>query len=373
MFEYLGNTIEREFIITDHIKDKNRSLTNETDRFVYTELYDRQKLKPVFMYDVYKKIGELLHNEDIDIIHDYFYNSILSNTLHRRLHRHGHEYPKVVTSIVSRNIGWYKEIRKLEPYPSVRYSYLRWVNIFLESISCRQADGIMVNSEEIARDLIKYYNVCPDTIRVIPNSIDTDYFRPRDTKKDQLGLDPEENILLFVGNVFRLKGVYDLFDALSKVLIKEPKTRLIMIGSIHKDEQAFLFNYIKERNLENNILFLNQMSQDELVKYYSVADVFVFPSLYEGSPRAVQEAIACGCPVVATNIAGIQILDKNQAYISFVSVKSPNEISERVLELIREPSLRKEKSTKGVHHVKQEFSNQSVATQIIEFYKEISQ
>ena len=101
----------------------------------------------------------------------------------------------------------------------------------------------MVNSEEIARDLIKYYNVCPDTIRVIPNSIDTDYFRPRDTKKDQLGLNPEENILLFVGNVFRLKGVYDLFDALSKVLIKEPKTRLIMIGSIHKDEQAFLFIY----------------------------------------------------------------------------------------------------------------------------------
>ena len=293
-----------------------------------------------------KKIRGLLCYEDIDIIHDYFYNSILSNALHRRLRSHGHEYPKVVTSIVSRNIGWYKEIRKLEPYPSIRYSYLRWINIFLESISCRQADGIMVNSGEIKQDLIKYYGICPDIIRVIPNPIDTDYFRPRCVKKGQLGLDPDENILLFVGNVIRLKGIYDLLDALPKVLVKEPNTRLVIIGSIHRDELKYLSTYIKERKIESNILFLNKMSQDELIKYYSIANVFVFPSLYEGSPRAVQEAIACGCPVVATNIDGINILDKNHEYISFVNIKSPDMISSKVLELMADSNLAKAKAKK---------------------------
>lgn len=371
MFECLGNTIEKEFIITDCIKNKNGPLKNENERVAYIELYGRQKLKPIFMYDVYKKIRELLYCEDIDIIHDYFYNSILSNTLHRKLHSQEHDCPKVVTSIVSRNIGWYKEIRKLEPYPSVRYSYLRWVNIFLEYISCRQADGIMVNSGEIKQDLIKYYKINPDIIRVIPNSIDTDYFRPKHVTKDQLELNPEENILLFVGNVFRLKGIYDLLDALPKVLMEEPNTRLIIIGSIHKDELKYLLTYIKERRIESNILFLNQMPQDELIKYYSVADVFVFPSLYEGSPRAVQEAIACGCPVVATDIDGIKILDKNREYISFVNIKSPDMISKKVLELINDSNLAKAKAKKGIQIIQKEFSNQKVADQIVEFYSNL--
>ncbi|OEU42514.1 hypothetical protein BGV40_09120 [Methanosarcina sp. Ant1] len=371
MFECLGNTIEKEFIITDYIGNKNKPLTNENERVAYIGLYEHQKLKPIFMYDIYKKLDELLRYNDIDIIHDYFYNSILSNALHRRLHSHEHEYPKVVTSIVSRNIGWYKEISKLEPYPSVRYSYLRWVNIFLEYISCKQADGIMVNSEEIKQDLIKYSKINPDIIRVIPNSVDVDYFRPNCVKKDQLGLNPEENILLFVGNVFRLKGIYDLLDALPKVLIQEPNTRLIIIGSIHKDELQYLSNYIKERKIESNILFLNHMSQDELIKYYSVADVFVFPSLYEGSPRAVQEAIACGCPVVATNIGGINILDENHEYISFVNIKSPDMISKKVLELLKDSNLAKAKAKKGIHHIQQEFSNKNVAGQIVEFYNHL--
>ena len=373
MFEYLGNTIEKEFIITDYIKNKNGILASETDRFKYIELYERPKVKPIFMYDIYKKIEEILHYEDLDIIHDYFYNSILSTALHKGLHKRGQGYPKVIASIVSRNIGWYKEIRKLEPYPSIRYSSLRWTNIILESISCRQADGIMVNSEEIAQDLIKYCKIPPSRIRVIPNSIDTDLFQPKSVKKEQLGLNPEENILLFVGNVFRLKGIYDLFDALPKLLAKEPDTHLIIIGSIHGDEQQYLSNYIKERKIQDNISILEHMPQDELIKYYSVADVFVFPSLSEGSPRAVQEAIACGCPVVATNIAGINLLDRNQEYISFVNIKSPNEISEQILKLIGDSNLRKVTSKKGINHIKQEFSDQRIAAQIIEFYKEISQ
>jgi len=55
MFEYLGNTIEKEFIITDCIEGKNKSLTDENKRVAYIDLYERQRLKPIFMYDVYKK------------------------------------------------------------------------------------------------------------------------------------------------------------------------------------------------------------------------------------------------------------------------------------------------------------------------------
>jgi len=372
MFEYLGNIIDKEFIITDYIKNKKKGFASETDRCRYVELYERPKKKPIFMYDVYKKIEGTIQYEDIDIIHDYFYNSILSTALHKALHKRKQKYPKVIASVVSRNIGWFKEVRKLEPYPSARYSYLRWTNIILEAISCKQADGIMVNSEDIAQDLIKYCKISPSRIRVIPNPIDTDLFQPKNVKKEQLGLNPDENILLYVGNVFRLKGIYDLFDALSKVLAQEPNTRLIIVGSIHKEEQQYLHNYIKNLGISDNIYFIEHMSQDELISYYSASDIFVFPSLSEGSPRAVLEAIACGCPVVATNIAGIRSLDNCNEYISFVNIKSPSDLSEQILKLIHNTDLREEISKKGIIHVKTEFSEQRIAAQMLGFYEDIS-
>ena len=62
----------------------------------------------------------------------------------------------------------------------------------------------------------------------------------------------------------------------------------------------------------------------------------------------MQEAIACGCPVVATDIDGIKILDKNREYISFVNIKSPDMISKKVLELINDSNLAKAKAKKGI-------------------------
>jgi glycosyltransferase involved in cell wall biosynthesis len=141
-------------------------------------------------------------------------------------------------------------------------------------------------------------------VSVQADGTDFDAFRPIDKKLARLrcGLSSDENVILFVGRLAKEKGVEYLIDALPLVAVAHPSCRLLVIG------EGTLLPELRQRardqGEENRVSFLGSVPRHELVDWYSAADVFVLPSFSEGCSRVCREALACGTPIVATDVGG---------------------------------------------------------------------
>jgi len=130
--------------------------------------------------------------------------------------------------------------------------------------------------------------------------INTDIFKPSydNTIKSNIGI--KGYMLLFVGIFNEVKGIEYLLGALPSVIKEVPDCKLVLIGDGDiKDKLKMLCNKL---GIENHVLFLGYISQNELPKYYSSADIVILPSLNEGSPLVLPEALSCGALVIASDL-----------------------------------------------------------------------
>jgi len=140
---------------------------------------------------------------------------------------------------------------------------------------------------------------------VIPCSFSEKDFYPRDKTecRFKLLLDPNKRIILFIGNLIRIKGVDILIEAFRIVRNKDDNVRLIIIGE--GLEKAVLERQVRDCSLDKVVNFLGRKDHNEIPLYINSADIIVLPSRYEGRPVLILEALACGRPVVASRIGGI--------------------------------------------------------------------
>lgn len=146
-----------------------------------------------------------------------------------------------------------------------------------------------------------------EKLRCIPMGVDINKFMPRNKEKIRQDFKiPEQKIILFVGQLNKEKGVNYLFEAISKVVSKsyhKKDVRVIIIGE--GSEKENLMNLSKQLGIMNLVTFTGTVIGELLAKWYSLADLFVLPSLTEGRPNVINEAMASECTIVATNICGI--------------------------------------------------------------------
>lgn len=149
--------------------------------------------------------------------------------------------------------------------------------------------------------------VCPrERIEVIYRGADTEVFKPLDVNlelKRKLSLPDDSLVITFVGWLINRKGVFDLVNAFSVVATRLSKAYLLIIGD--GPERSNLEALLKRTGIEKRVIFTGLVKNEEMPSYYSITDVMAFPSYAEGLPNAVVEAVACGKPVVATNVGGI--------------------------------------------------------------------
>lgn len=142
-------------------------------------------------------------------------------------------------------------------------------------------------------------------IRVVPNGIDTNMFNPdfHDSKeiKKRLGFEPSDLVVGFTGRLVPLKGVEYLLQALEKVKSTIPSINLLIVGDGAQRSEI----ESKARNWDLSVKITGWVNRKELPYYLAAMDIFVFPSLTEGIPVAVMEAMAMSKPIVATNVGGI--------------------------------------------------------------------
>lgn len=144
----------------------------------------------------------------------------------------------------------------------------------------------------------------PQRIEVIPNGVDVDRFRfmERVAARAALGIPPTVKVILSVGSLIPRKGFDLLIDAMPQILKTEPGAMLFIIGG--GEMKSALEQQIQGLGLEGKVMLMGEKPNDDLYLWYNSADAFCLASSREGWANVIMEALACGCPVVATNVYG---------------------------------------------------------------------
>ena len=164
---------------------------------------------------------------------------------------------------------------------------------------------IIASTERERDDLAYYCGASRETIGVVPCGVNLELFRPMDRERARqiLNLDGAK-VILFVGRIDPLKGIENLLVA---DLSRTQHLQLIVAGG-DDNEIERLKALSRELHIDDSVTFLGSVSQEELPRLYSAADVCVAPSYYESFGLVALESLACGTPVVATRVGGIESL-----------------------------------------------------------------
>jgi D-inositol-3-phosphate glycosyltransferase len=156
--------------------------------------------------------------------------------------------------------------------------------------------------------LTRYYGARPEKIGVVPCGVNLELFRPMDKKRarQQLGFAPEEAVVLFVGRFAPLKGIERLLAAASQ-LQERHRLRLVIVGGngYGTPESQRVRRFSEVSGIQEAVTLPGRVAQEQLPPYYSAADVLVVPSYYESFGLVALEALACGTPVVATDVGAM--------------------------------------------------------------------
>ncbi len=214
----------------------------------------------------------------------------------------------------------------------------------------KHVDAIITPSTSDKQYLQYLYEVNPKKIFEIPPGVNTELFKPIEkiAAKEHLNLNTQEKIILSVGRIEPLKGIDMLLFAI-KILIRQipqiPLRFLIVGGDISQHitkwspqlKQLEEFRHIL--GISKYVQFIGQKPQHELPYYYNAAEIVVMPSHYESFGMAAAESMACGTPVITTNVAGIsQLIDERRSTL-VTSVNNPLLLASQIRQLLTNASI----------------------------------
>ena len=217
-------------------------------------------------------------------------------------------------------------------------------------------------------------------ITIIPPGVDTGHFYPipKDEARQYIGADPENRLVLFVGRVEPLKGLDTLIKAIAWHRTFQPgKVTLAIIGGEPDAspqemsvEMARIQKLCDDLCMGRMVVFLGKRAQDTLPYYYSAADVLVMPSHYESFGMVALEAMACGTPVIASQVGGLAFLVKDGETGFHVPDQDPKALCEKLLILLNDPCQREKMGLRAAEYSK-DYAWANIATQMLEVYKSL--
>lgn len=173
----------------------------------------------------------------------------------------------------------------------------------------KRADRIVAISQHTKKTLVEALGCPPDMIEVVLYGVDHEVFRPVPVAPDffrRHGLEESCRYLLYVGAESPRKNLPRLIHAFAILRETMPDLRLVKVGTPeYMAQYQQLRDLLRELNLEPFVHFIDHPPEDDLVAFYNMADLFVFPSLYEGFGMPPLEAMACGTPVVCSNATSL--------------------------------------------------------------------
>lgn len=199
-------------------------------------------------------------------------------------------------------------------------------------------DHIVVPTQLERDHLVSLYHTHSAKISVIPCGVNLELFHPgnRQAARQQLGLTPQDEVVLYVGRFAPLKGVDTLIRAAARLQPTHPHLKWFIVGGDDPDDAASrnLLSLVEQLNLQQVVDFKGRIAQHHLPTYYRAADLMALPSHYESFGLVVLEALACGTPVVATAVGAAADLIQQGVNGTLISAPDPHALAEGVARIL---------------------------------------
>lgn len=235
----------------------------------------------------------------------------------------------------------------------------------------RAATRVLVNSEAVAETAIRDEGVRASRIRVIPNFVDDVLFETatpslRDEMRRELGLRPDQPVVVCVANLRPVKNHRLLLESVAAIRSAFPEVRLVLVGD--GPSAGALERQAEEMRLTEQVMFLGQRS--DAWRFHAAGDVSVLASVSEGFPNALVEAQALGVPVVATAVGGVveAVLDQRTGLL--IPEGDAAAMTGAILSLLRDPGRRRAMGL-AAREATRKFSRESVMARMLELYQEL--
>ena len=299
-----------------------------------------------------KKIERIVKNEEIefDLIHAHF-------TYHYgyagKVLKKNHEKPLVITAHGDDVYAF--------PFKSNK-----WHEIIVNTLNC--ADSVITVSGRNKEVLINRLNIGNNKVLVIPNGFNSQLFFPADKTEARrlLKLPQDKKLILNVASLTPLKGHSYLIDAIKK--IKEMRNNIMIViigeGALRKTLQKRIEQY----NLEDCVKLVGAKPHKEIPLWMNAADIFVLPSLSEGNPTVMFEALGVGLPFVGTAVGGVPEVITSEDYGLLCPPADPECLAEKIL-----IALEKEWDREKIREYAEQFTWDNIAKKILKVYRNVLQ
>lgn len=325
-----------------------------------------------YLHPFSENIREFIAEQNItyDIIHCHYY---MSGMIHTLLRQYIPPVPVVHTfhtlALLKNLVGRSESEREED------------VRIKAEMELVKTGDAIITPSISDAQYLTSLYEARHEKLNTIPPGVDTSLFRPSDKSnaRQHLGLPPDQKILLFVGRIEPLKGIDVLLYAM-KILKQrngDMAVNLMIVGGDLSETPEKWDEELKKldrlRNLlrlESTVQFVGRKPQETLPWYYNASDLVVMPSHYESFGIVALEAMACGVPVITTDVAGIStILDEEHTSL-VTGVNNPLSLASLIEETLENEAKHKKIAT-DISKKVQDLDWDNIARRVIGVYSQL--
>ena len=238
-------------------------------------------------------------------------------------------------------------------------------------LTARRANVVIANSVANKKDIVSYFKVEPGKVRIVYEAVDHERFFPVEERGpilDRLGrLGIRPPYLLFVSSLWRYKNVEVLLRAFRTARESYTEHTLVIAGHVpDPDYKSRLVVLAGELGLSEHVSFIGGVAHEETPWLYRGADMLVYPSRYETFGLPLPEAMACGCPVIVSNVSSLPEI-AGDAALKF-EPEDDGELADCIRQVLRMPSFREELVQKGFKRAR-EFSWRQTAHDTLEAYQ----
>jgi len=295
------------------------------------------------------KLIYILKKEKPQIVHNYLFHADISGRLAAKLTG----VPIVISSLRNEYIGgrW-------------RERLLRMTDFCVDSVTAvsqNVADSHILKGTTKKDKVSVIYNGLEFKINQDNNSKNTSYIR------QDMNMGEDIFLLLTIANLEPKKGHVFLFDALSLLKEKGHRFKLLVVG--YGKEQKKLEGDIVSKDLTDEIILLGK--REDVQGFLAAADAFVLPSLWEGLPNALLEAMAAGLPVVATHVGGIPEVVTNNETGLLVEPRNSDALARAIERIMNEEELRRHLAQNAREYVNKNFDIKKTVAKTEELYKKL--
>ena len=336
------------------------------DRFAVVDAGFRRGWLPWNMWRASRMAEKMVGEAAVDVVHDTF-GALLPLFWRKRRHPSAWYLTSLYNLVAWRSRHVWGQ---LSTWYLLRQNKSMFFKRWIERQICLSADQVVLQAPGLVDRLLEDVPIPRGRVRVLSNSVDTEYWSPGNPPRERL-TDPDVCRLLFVGGIDYSRGIFALIEVMRLLNEQGSPARLTIVGRWGALAKEEAMGRISHYGLEQAITFLSPLARERLRELYRESDLFLYQTNNAGTPRVVLEALACGLPVIASRHPGIDTIDPRDDFIAFTDFGDANQMARFVRDFSERPDLWQQRAKTGRKAVDDRFGIPTVARQYVEFYQSL--